>query len=131
MRKVIVMVGALALLALGAVPASAHMEDFQLGARAGLDQNNDDLFYFFRYLCTAGEDFSATVRIRQGTHVTSQQGQATCNGSETFTFLPFDGTGFHLGDARASARWVFVDHNPDVVFTNSRAIRIVDCTNAC
>ena len=131
MKRLLVVVGALALLAIGAVPASAHMEDFQLGARARLDQNNDDLFYFFRSRCTAGEDFYATIRIKQGTHVTSEQGQATCNGNDTFTFLPFDGTGFHLGDARASARWVFVEHDPDVVFTNSRAIRIIDCTNAC
>ncbi len=125
MKRTIVVLAALGIVALGAVPASAHMQDYQGAKKAVLFQNTgSEIVWPIRWQCSNGESASVTVRIRQGTQSTSISSGLTCSGSPSVAFVDFDGTGFHYGLARGSVRWEFSDNN---VFTNSRDIQIVQC----
>jgi hypothetical protein len=127
MKRLVVAAGAVALLVLGAVPASAHFTEFQMAPRAGLDQSSDTLFFRMRWRCPNGETAGGGVTIRQGTTEAPNGIGILCTGNNDFAPLTFDGSGFHFGPARAIAHFTF---NPDGnVFKNSRDITIGNCSN--
>ena len=123
MKKVFLVLGTVGLLAMGAIPASAHMLEYQGGARAGLE--GDNVSWIVRISCQDPDTWQATFRLRQGTNVDTDASSGDCSGSGIFQLKSpiFEG-GYHLGTARANVTFNFSDGN---TFTNARDVKIVSC----
>ena len=137
MRKLVIAVAAAGLMALTSVAASAHISQVQLGPRVGIQSGNPTTGvntvarYHIGVWCSLGENVSATVTLKQGTHTdTSTDGDA-CKGVNVHRRLnDFHFEGFHVGTGTATAVVTTSDNDQ---WTVSRGVRIIDCTgaNAC
>ena len=129
MKRLAVLSGAIALLALGAVPANAHFQEFQMAPRAGLT-GSGNLIYRIWWQCPDGENVGGGVTIRQETTKAPNGIGISCTGNRNSTVLTFDiisGPGFELGPARANAHFTFNEDNN--VFRQSRDITIENCSD--
>ncbi len=128
--KRLFLVGAIvSLVALGAVPAQAHVQFVQISSR-GFLLTNGTVEVLFAIQCPSGEGFLVQgIRVRQGSLASGSLGIIdSCDGVvQTYT-IPLSDPGLSPGEARARAAIATSDN--DVVFY-SRTIRLVECPPHC
>ena len=135
MRKVLLAVASVGVLALGTVPAHAAITHIQLGPRAGVFSPTRTA-YHVGVDCPTTDEWRMDVTLKQGSHTETQTTPwVPCHGTDVgdhsgYRQLIYT-TGFHVGDGQAfgSARTrdevshVITD-GPD---TAQRAVRFIQC----